>query len=59
MLSSDSVAELTPSCETASRSATQEFLTIWWNQKVHYRVYNSGPYPEPDQSSPYHLILPA
>jgi hypothetical protein len=35
--------ELRPSWETASRSATQEFLKISRNPKVHYRIHKSPP----------------
>jgi hypothetical protein len=48
------------SWDAASRSATQEFHDILWNPNIHYLVHNesaTGPYPEPDQSSPYHPIL--
>jgi hypothetical protein len=52
--------EVSPFWEAATRSATQEFTNTLRNPKVHYRVYkgnSSGPYPEPDESIPYHPIL--
>jgi hypothetical protein len=49
--------ELSSFWETASCAATQDFSSTLWNQKVHDRVRKSpsGPCPEPNQSSPYHL----
>jgi hypothetical protein len=35
--------ELSPSREAANYAATQEFLNILWNPKVHYRPHKSPP----------------
>jgi hypothetical protein len=51
--------ELSPSWEAASCAATQEFSNILCNQKVNLPCSPStAPYPEPDQSSPYHPFIP-
>jgi hypothetical protein len=52
--------EPSPSWEAANCAATQELPSILWNPEVHYPFHKSpftGPYPEPDQCSPYHPIL--
>jgi hypothetical protein len=38
--------ELTHTWERASSAVTQEFPSILWNLKIHYRVYKSSNYKE-------------
>jgi hypothetical protein len=48
--------EMSPSWEAAIPSATQEFLEPQ-DLLPSSQEPSTGPYPEPDQSSPYHTIL--
>jgi hypothetical protein len=52
--------ELSPPWEVANCSVTQDFPKVLRNSKVYYRAQNIpplAPCPEPDEASPYHLIL--
>jgi protocatechuate 3,4-dioxygenase beta subunit len=44
--------EMSPSWEAASRSATEEFYGT-----AKFITVSTGPYPEPEESIPYHPTL--
>jgi hypothetical protein len=57
VIRTSSLTELSLPWEAANCADTQEFPSILWNQKIHYRVHNApstSSYPEADQSNPYH-----
>jgi hypothetical protein len=48
--------EMNPSWEAANCAATKQFYPIFYGTWKFITVF-TGPYPEPDQSSPYHPTL--